>query len=59
MVQLKVDIDMPKSCGECPFNYESIGCMAITGDDWEFKYTDEDVYEEKRLPNCPLEEVKV
>jgi hypothetical protein len=25
--------NLPKNCGECPFNYDSISCMALDYDD--------------------------
>ena len=39
---------MPKSCSECPLDYDEMRCNALNKN-----YEDED-YLKKRLPDCPL-----
>lgn len=48
MITLELDIDMPETCGECPFNYDFINCMA----DKEQRRIDYD----KKMEFCPLKE---
>ena len=52
------DMNIPKSCSDCPLNYNEMSC-AVTGTRWwsdtmvllDFDYTKE------RLHDCPLSEV--
>lgn len=58
MIQLRTQIDMPEACIDCPFDYDSLGCMAIEGDDGSFSNYKNGLAEDtERLPNCPLEEI--
>ena len=51
IMPIQIDIEMPKSCFDCPlFNREHFSCNIIG--------YDEDVSFLSRSKNCPLEEVK-
>lgn len=56
------DIEMPKTCGECPmcvcYDQHEADCdnCCLTGDDIEYEtFMHPDEHEQKK-PNCPLEE---
>ena len=61
---LKIDLPgwkMPKSCYDCDFDHDNIGCRAIKGDEGSFWYNEEKYgFDEgtQRLPKCPLREVR-
>lgn len=56
---VKIEMKMPKSCGDCRFailDFAPIGyCCAIEGEEI---FVDSFYFENKRLDNCPLKEVK-
>lgn len=56
MIRLTLNIDMPKNCIECPFNYDCLFCIAATEGERDLLYEDE--YYIRREEWCPLEEVK-
>ena len=52
--------EMPKSCDDCPLNYDYIWCNALNfmdqgGDFWNEKAPKDFDPLKGRLPNCPLE----
>ena len=51
---------MPKSCSECPFDYDSIDCNLLK-ESYPGRSTDEgfDNYLSKRMLTCPLIEVPI
>ena len=53
MIRLELDMEMPKSCMDCPFNYDYILCLA---DNEQNRKTPWDY--DKRAKFCPLKEVK-
>ena len=66
-MKIYVDGELPKNCGECPFNYDSVGCDVFepkTGEDgYELKrcldamYGDlvKDAITDRRFSKCPLQ----
>ena len=55
---IKIDMEMPKSCSECPFLYDGCLCMAdsdISNDTLELKMHE---LKNTRAVGCPLQEVK-
>ena len=66
-MKIYVDGELPKNCGECPFNYDSVGCDVFepkTGEDGdELKrcldamYGDlvKDAITDRRFSKCPLQ----
>ena len=49
---IQIDMEMPKSCADCPLLYDQMSCSATgVGIDWNN-------YDKERLSNCPLKEVK-
>ena len=51
-----IKMDMPKSCSECPCEYDSFRCNVTGTKFWDIE--DFDVFTQ-RLPNCPLVEIKI
>lgn len=51
-------MEIPKSCGECPLDYDSIACRA-TNKEFPNRSSDDgfDAYCNTRMPDCPLVEV--
>ena len=49
MVTIKME--MPKSCSECPLMYDYLNCSVTSTP------IDMDSYDEKRLADCPLQEI--
>ena len=59
--------ELPKSCGECPFNYDSVGCEVFepkTGEDGDelrrcldsmYGNIVKDAITDRRFSKCPLE----
>lgn len=59
--------ELPKNCGECPFNYDSVGCEVFVSETEEDRaelrrcldamYGDliEDAITDRRFSKCPLE----
>ena len=47
------NMKMPKTCAECPMNYDECWCTVIHGDESSLL----DDYTDKRLDKCPLVEI--
>lgn len=66
-MKIYIDGELPKNCGECPFNYDSVGCEVFepkTGEDGdELKRCLDAMYgdfaknaiTDRRFSKCPLE----
>lgn len=49
---VKIDIDMPKSCEDCPLIYDMIQCCVTRSNLYG------DAYGVARMPDCPLMEIE-
>lgn len=47
-----IDMDMPKSCSECPLSYDYISCIATGSRFWSKDCTTN--IETDVLPDCPI-----
>ena len=66
-MKIYVDGELPKNCGQCPYNYDSVGCDVFepkTGEDgYELKRCLDAMYgalvkdaiTDRRFSKCPLE----
>ena len=60
-MKVKVEIEMPKKCGECPMFYETEGvfadiCQLVNSEDWN-EAVIQDPYEKPEW--CPLNKCEV
>ena len=49
-------MEMPKSCDDCPLNYDSIDCM-VADNALREKGSGDFLFDHERQPNCPLVDV--